>query len=197
MAIKISTGKYRGKTLASTQEARELRPTQSLVREAIISILQSYFDDFEEMNVLDLYAGIGGVGFELLSNEAQSITFVEKDPKCIKMLRTNLAKLKPKAKVTILAGVIPAALKDIKRKNSITNYDLIFADPPYKMSDKDFILTTKTIIELKLLRSGSILIWESDKKNLTEAFDQEGFNEIELVKTKKYGSTVLYFFQKK
>ena len=84
MAIKISTGKYRGKTLASTQEARELRPTQSLVREAIISILQSYFDDFEEMNVLDLYAGIGGVGFELLSNEAQSITFVEKDPNASK-----------------------------------------------------------------------------------------------------------------
>ena len=94
MVLKICTGDLRGKTLASTNNARELRPTQALLREAIINTCLSYFDfDFSSMRVLDVFAGTGAVGFEFMSNAAGEINFIERDPKCVRLLKTNIKNL--------------------------------------------------------------------------------------------------------
>ena len=98
------------------------RPTTDFLRQAIFSILGENVIDTE---VLDLYAGSGAIGLEALSRGAASFTFFEQQRQACKVLEGNLAK-------TRLEGgrvVNSEALGFLKRDRS--QYDLIFADPPY------------------------------------------------------------------
>ena len=98
------------------------RPTTDFLRQAIFSILGESVIDTE---VLDLYAGSGAIGLEALSRGASRCTFVEQQRQACKVIEQNLAK-------TRLDGgrvVNSEALAFLKRDSS--QYDLIFADPPY------------------------------------------------------------------
>ena len=140
MVIKITTGEKKGITIASTKAAKELRPTQSVVREAIVNMLfnSSLVEaPVEELDALDLYAGIGSVGIELLSNGINSVTFVERDPKCIKVLKENIRNLSYSQSAYITFKALPGAIKYINQFSKVKNFQLIFADAPYK--DQNFI----------------------------------------------------------
>ncbi len=74
---------------------------------------------------LDLFAGTGALGFEALSRNAQSCTFVENNPNTFKKLLENKKNLN-------------AENADIKKihadhfiKNNEELFDIIFFDPPF------------------------------------------------------------------
>ncbi|WP_254604986.1 16S rRNA (guanine(966)-N(2))-methyltransferase RsmD [Sphingomonas bacterium] len=99
------------------------RPTSDRVREALFSMLTSRLGSFEELSVVDLFAGSGALGIEALSRGAGSCLFVEQDRAALDALRANLATLGARADVraaSVLAlGPAPAPL------------DLLMMDPPY------------------------------------------------------------------
>ena len=64
---RIISGRLRG--LSITVPPAGTRPTTDRVREALFSALQSRLD-FDDLAVLDLYAGSGALGFEALSRGA-------------------------------------------------------------------------------------------------------------------------------
>ena len=66
-------GKYKGKKLYHFSNIY-VRPTQAKIRKSIFQILEP----FNGMEVLDLYAGVGTLGFESLSRGASRAVFVEK-----------------------------------------------------------------------------------------------------------------------
>lgn len=197
MPLKIATGQFKGITLASTDTARELRPTQAKVREAIINILGSLELDFEKLDVLDLYSGTGSMGFEFLSNGAASITFVERDPKCQKLLRDNTTKLRLREKVLIVSGTLPGVLKTISKKKQPTkNFNLVFYDPPFKFTVKQFIDTVQAVIDNQLIHESGLMVLEYKNLELANAL-RDGFSEdLAILKTKQYGDCTVVIARK-
>lgn len=196
MVLKIATGQFKGITLASTDTARELRPTQAVVREAIINTLGSLGIDFSELDILDLYSGTGSMGYEFLSNGASSITFMERDPKCLKLLRTNSTKLKLVDQVNIVLGTLPGALKSIKRKNPVKNFDLVFFDPPFKFKVEQFTDTVKAVLENDLIKPEGLMLLEYKNMELAKVLEESFSEDLVILKTKKYGGCTVVFVQK-
>ena len=120
--MKVLAGKYKSK-LIETVNSPETRPMMSKVRESIFNSLQFFIP---EKNVLDLYAGSGSLGIEALSRGAKFVSFVEKSNECIKVLNKNLKEIS-NYKINNISV-------DSYIENSILKYDLIFYDPPFKLS---------------------------------------------------------------
>ncbi len=187
MSLKLTTGSKKGITLASTKIARELRPTQALVRQALINTMHNLVD-LASIDMLDLYAGIGTVGLEFLSSGAKSVVFVEKDTNCLKVLRENIKKLEFIERSRIVAKPLPKALSGLAGQQ----FGLIFADPPYASGNVSLII--KEILDKKLLTPNAYLIWEAAGLPKGKTAPVEGFG-LQLVKQKSYGDTTIYILQ--
>ncbi|HEX5657544.1 MAG TPA: 16S rRNA (guanine(966)-N(2))-methyltransferase RsmD [Polyangiales bacterium] len=127
--IRIVGGSLGGRRLqAPATDAT--RPTSDRVREAIASVLAAR-DAIESARVLDLYAGSGALGFEMLSRGAQSALFVERDPKVARLIRDNAGELGVTAQCEVLS-------EDVTRQRGEDAivargpFSLLLADPPYR-----------------------------------------------------------------
>lgn len=83
--------------------------------------------DLPGARVLDLFAGSGALGLEALSRGAESVTFVERAPQALKVLRANLALLGAEERVRVVAT---DALRFVETAEP-GEYDVALADPPY------------------------------------------------------------------
>jgi 16S rRNA (guanine(966)-N(2))-methyltransferase RsmD len=95
------------------------------VREALFSALAARLD-FEDMAVLDLYAGSGALGLEALSRGAARATFVEENPRTAAVIEANVATLGFTG-ATVLARPVATVLA----AGADAPVDLVLADPPY------------------------------------------------------------------
>lgn len=122
--MRIIAGQWRGRPL-KTPTGIETRPSADRTREALFSMLQSRLGSFEDLAVIDLFAGTGALGLEALSRGAATCTFVEQDKAALDTLRANCAVLGVKADIRAQAvntlGPAPRA------------YDVMMMDPPYAM----------------------------------------------------------------
>ena len=126
--MRIVAGAWRGRTLKSPNW-EGLRPTSDRLRETLFDILGP---SVRGARVLDGYAGTGAIGIEALSRGAASVTFVEKDPRAVKLIETNLRALDAEGgakPVIIRAGLADAAARLVGEA-----FDLIILDPPYAHS---------------------------------------------------------------
>jgi len=202
MVLKLATGKYKGTTLASSDTAKELRPTQAIIREAIINILNSLFlaDEFDfnfyDLDVLDLYSGTGSMGYEFLSNGAEMVNFVDYDIKCIKLLDSNAAKLRIADKVKISRGKLPQILKKIKSKREDKKFNTLFCDPPFKFSVEEFTKTVSNIFENEMLEKGSLIVLEYKNLDLAKLLEERYSEEMLILKAKQYGDCSLVIAKK-
>ena len=204
MVLRLVTGKFKGKVLTSSDTAKELRPTQAVVREAIINTFQSLFlaeklheyRAFEDIEILDLYSGSGSMGFEFLSNGVKKVNFVEYDPKCLKLLNSNTKAMNFENHVEIFRGELPKILKKIslKKKNEI---DLVFFDPPFKFSVEKYLKTFEAVLDSDLAKEKALFLMEY-KNNELETQLLSGFlDKLEIVKSKNYGDCFITLAQKK
>ncbi|MED6339062.1 MAG: RsmD family RNA methyltransferase, partial [SAR324 cluster bacterium] len=86
--LRIIGGEYRGRKL-KVPTGKDLRPTSDRVREALFNLLSSMLS-WEELTVIDLYAGSGALGLEALSRGAKKAIFVESSRKHMKILIQNV-----------------------------------------------------------------------------------------------------------
>ncbi|GIT16465.1 MAG: hypothetical protein CM1200mP38_1220 [Dehalococcoidia bacterium] len=99
MNVRITGGELKGRMIRF-QTSKALRPTTSMVRGAIFTILGS--NVLEGAQVLDLFSGTGAMGIEAISRGAGHVDFIELDSRRCKEIRTILHdfKIDQKAKVT-------------------------------------------------------------------------------------------------
>ncbi|MEM7403078.1 MAG: 16S rRNA (guanine(966)-N(2))-methyltransferase RsmD [Myxococcota bacterium] len=129
--LRIVAGKWRGRWIdvPSAAAVGRVRPVTTRVREAIFSALAtSGASRFENMRVLDLFAGSGSSGLEALSRGAQHATFVERDAQTAACLTKNIVALSAANCCCVLQQ--DACLFVQQRGRA---YDLIFVDPPYPL----------------------------------------------------------------
>jgi 16S rRNA (guanine966-N2)-methyltransferase len=123
--MRIVSGVYRGRRLVIPKDAR-VRPTGDRVREAWMSILGS---DLVGARVLDLFAGSGALGLEMLSRGAAHADFVELNPASLTALRQNIEALGAGAETSVHRG---DALRFAERVPPGA-FDIAVADPPYTL----------------------------------------------------------------
>lgn len=199
MTTKIISGFASGAVLSVPQKG--VRPTSSMVRQAIFSSLSTLVD-FTTSQVLDLYAGAGSLGIEAVSRGAREITFVDSSSQSIECIKANLQKvLKIQEAQNPQNSQNQINLKIIKKDINaffdshtqdsklidVRKFKIIFADPPYTQTDEK---RTQLIQKaLSLLHDGGIFILELDKRsNIDQRFAQS------ILKRKTYGDTQIIFF---
>ncbi|GAI79178.1 unnamed protein product, partial [marine sediment metagenome] len=121
--MRIIAGKNKGNILKSPKDL-SVRPTSQKVREALFDILRT---DIEEALFLDLFAGTGAVGIEALSRGAKKVIFIEKELKCIKIIKENLEKTENSQNALVYKIDFLAGLRLLCKKNYLLDY--IFLDP--------------------------------------------------------------------
>jgi 16S rRNA (guanine(966)-N(2))-methyltransferase RsmD len=123
--MRIVAGEFRGRTLKSPKW-EGLRPTSDRLRETLFNILGP---SVQGARVLDGYAGTGAIGIEALSRGAGGVTFVENDPRAVKLIEANLAALAAGGPVKPV--IIRAGFADAAKRLGGEPFDLIIVDPPY------------------------------------------------------------------
>jgi 16S rRNA (guanine(966)-N(2))-methyltransferase RsmD len=180
--MKITAGKAKGRGL-KLGKGLPLRPTTSLVRQAIFSILNS-LDSWDWQRVLDLYAGSGALGIEALSRGAEWVDFVEINHRCAEVIKTNLAKSGFVSQAKVYCCSVNKALSFLKDE-----YDLVLLDPPY-----NFPFPVDCLEKLSyhnLIGANSTIVTQySPFQSLPASFGQ-----FQLARARSYGDSQISIYQ--
>lgn len=180
--MRVISGTAKGTKLNSI-ESLSTRPTLDRVKEPLFSIIQTYIED---ANVLDLFAGSGALGIETLSRGAKKCTFCDKSFESIKMLKQNLEKTKLQEKSVVYNKDYKKCLESIKEEQ----FDIIFIDPPYKQNIG--VDSIKLILSNNILAKDGIIILETDEEQ-RDLKQLEEIKELEIRDVRKYGRVRLIF----
>jgi 16S rRNA (guanine(966)-N(2))-methyltransferase RsmD len=122
--LRVVGGEARGRRLKTP---KGIRPTQGIVKEAIFNLVGPAIDG---VHVLDLFAGSGALGIEALSRGAAAVTFVDREPRGLAILRQNLDALDLKARANVVRGDVVRWLESSPEQ--IKQAGFVFMDPPYE-----------------------------------------------------------------
>jgi 16S rRNA (guanine966-N2)-methyltransferase len=154
--MRISAGEHRGRRLRSPKGLRT-RPTSDLLRQAIFNVVGARI---QGAHVLDLFAGTGALGLEALSRGAAEATFVERDPRALTSLRTNLAGLGAAARARVVTQNALVALGALARAGE--RFDCVFLDPPY--AGEDALRCVEVLAPGGILSENALLIVQAFHK---------------------------------
>ena len=184
--MRIIAGKLKGTNLLIPKD-KNTRPIKDITRESIFNLLihsKKISFQFENSNILDLYAGTGSFGLECLSRQAKSVCFVEKKNNAIDILKKNIEKLKVKNKIKIYFNDI----FDLIKKNNIfqSKFNLIFCDPPFKDTNIEKLI--ELVFNKKLLSKDGIIILHRNK-----VFREKLPSCVEVLEERTYGISKIIF----
>jgi 16S rRNA (guanine966-N2)-methyltransferase len=183
--MRIIAGVAKGRNLSTVAGAT--RPTSDRAREALFSTLLSEFGEFENLKFLDLFAGSAAVGLEALSRGATLVHAVEKDDSAIKTIRANqeiVEKSKPGGAFQLFSNSAQKFLS-----NPTNQYDIIFMDPPYELSNQAVQDLLDLIVKNNFLRKGGVVVVERATKGSIVNWPAP----LRQLRTKEYGVATLYY----
>jgi len=181
--LRIIAGKARGHKLIPPA-TMETRPTLDRVKEAMFSSIQSYI---QEALVLDVFAGTGSLGLEAASRGANEVYLFDKSSATFPLLKQNVESLKFQEFCFPINIDAYAGMKQLASKGK--KFDLIFIDPPYC---KEMIPETLKIVkEHEMLVEDGIIVTKIDSIETI----YEGYEDIKLTKSKKYGNTTVCYYK--
>lgn len=177
--MRIISGKYRGRAINPPKNLRA-RPTTDFAKENLFNILQNLVD-FEQCDVLDLFAGTGSISYEFASRGANSVTSVEINAVHHNFIRTTAKSLGADNIYAVKANVF------LYLKSCPKSFDIIFSDAPYDLEDLEQVVGL--VLDSNILKEDGIFIFEhSDKFN---------FEHHPLFwQSRSYGSVQFTFFKK-
>lgn len=177
--MRIISGKNKGKQLIAPAKL-PVRPTTDFAKEALFNILNNNYY-FDEITVLDLFAGTGNISYEFASRGCENIVSVDNHKGCIQFISKTAQEL------DYPITPIKSDVYDFLKKTHQT-FDVIFADPPYDFTLDKFVEIIRLIFENKLLNEEGMLIIEHSKHTNLEEEALFSFS-------KKYGGNVFSFFE--
>ncbi len=176
--MRIISGKYKGKAITPPKNFNA-RPTTDFAREGLFNILENNFN-IKDLCVLDLFSGTGSISYEFASRGCQEVHLYEINRIHFKYILRTIKDLKLEQ--------VKAFNKDVLRNipKIKTQFDLIFADPPYDMKEGETI--PDMIFSHKLLKANGWLILEH-----SGAYDF--LNHEHFIRQRNYGSVHFSFFE--
>ena len=176
--MRIISGIYGGRRLSPPKNITA-RPTTDFAKESLFNLLNNRLD-FEGIDVLDLFAGTGGIGIECVSRGAREVTAVEIAHVQQNWIISCCRQLGIK-NLSVIRGDVFKFLSACR-----TKYDLIFADPPYALEELPTL--PDVILERGILKKDGWLVIEHGK-------DTDFTSHQRHVETRTYGSVHFSFFQ--
>lgn len=176
--MRIIGGEHGGRRFNPPSKMPYTRPTTDVAKEGLFNILQNNFD-LESLKTLDLFGGTGSISYELASRGVQDLTIVEKDNQMYEFIKKTSAALRLENFKAIKSDVFRFI------ENCTDKFDLIFAGPPYALTNIDDL--PELIFEKQLLNKSGWFILEHTPRNDYKTFP---FFKTE----RNYGTTVFSIF---
>lgn len=179
--MRIISGSFRGKKIIAPANL-PVRPTTDFAKEALFNVLNNHYY-FDEISVLDLFAGIGSISWEFASRGAQKIVSVDQDAGCVKFLSETAQKLNVENRVSVVKNDVFQFL----RRNIYGSFDLIFADPPFVFEQEDYDRLVEIVQSNNWVAEGGELVVE-------HSGNIQFVGHPNLLETRKYGNVHFSFF---
>lgn len=175
--MRVITGNLGGRIFEAPKGHRT-HPMSDKMRGAIFGSL----GDIKGLSVLDAFSGSGALAIEAISRGAYSAVAIEVDKKAHDCITRNLSELDIASKVK----AVRAYLNAWSTRHQSQKFDIILADPPYdKLPFRDLNVLPRH------LKDGGVLVLSWPGKA-----DWYPLKGLEIVQTKHYGDSALYFYQK-
>ncbi len=178
--MRIISGKYRGRRLQPPVNL-PVRPTTDFAKEGLFNVLNNTLD-YESLRVLDLFTGTGSIAFEFLSRGVMEVTAVDSNSRGIDFIKKTAMEFGAENIKPVRSNAF------VFLKHMVSEYDLVFADPPYDLEGVEAI--PDLVFGSGLLVAGGMLILEHSAAYKFEkhpCFDQH----------RQYGSVNFSFFLRK
>lgn len=182
--MRIIAGEYGGRRLKAVP-GMKTRPTTDKVKESMFNIVGPFFDGG---NVLDLFAGSGGLSIEAVSRGASQAYLIDRQYQAIKTIKENIETTKESSKFHVLKMDAKKAL--FKLESEGLQFDYVFLDPPY--AQQTIVANLEQMVSLNLLKNGALIVCETDQN--ADLPDQIT-DKISKIKTAVYGITVVTIYQ--
>jgi 16S rRNA (guanine(966)-N(2))-methyltransferase RsmD len=176
--MRIISGKYKSRRINAPKNL-PVRPTTDMAKEALFNILNNNYY-FDQIIVLDLFAGIGSISFEFASRGTTKITSIDKNQGCVQFLDKIIDELE--FDIQTINSDVYLYLERVNHK-----FDVIFADPPYDFEISAYQKIVDLIFEKDMLNEDGMLIIEHGKKT-----DLSGYSNFK--NARKYGGNMFSFF---
>ncbi|WP_299052234.1 RsmD family RNA methyltransferase [uncultured Polaribacter sp.] len=177
--MRIISGKHKSRRLSAPKNL-PVRPTTDMAKESLFNILNNtYF--FDNIAVIDLFAGTGNISYEFASRGTKDINAVDAHFGCIKFINQTAEQLELPIK-TFKSDVYKFLEK------TPLKVDVIFADPPYDFEESEFLKIVDLVFERGLLNEEGVLIVEHSKHTDLSNHKNHSYD-------KRYGGNVFSFFE--
>ncbi|MBD0380402.1 16S rRNA (guanine(966)-N(2))-methyltransferase RsmD [Paenibacillus sedimenti] len=182
--MRVISGSAKGRSLKAVP-GMSTRPTTDKVKEAIFSMIGPYFDGGQ---VLDLFAGTGGLGIEALSRGMKKAVFIDIEKKSIDTIQHNLRAAGLVEQAEIYRNDAARALKALAKRGE--KFELVFLDPPYKMKVTAELITAME--EQGLLDEQVVIVVEHDAQDVLI----EAIGGLEQQRRAEYGDTAVTIYRR-
>ena len=149
-------------------------------KEALFNVLNNHYH-FSELKVLDLFSGTGNISYEFGSRGCENITSIDGDVGCINFIKKTAKEFD--LNITAIKNDVFKFLEKHK-----ATYDIIFADPPYGIEQKQFEKLIELVFEKELLDPAGMLVVEHSKRTKLDHMMHFSFE-------KNYGGSVFTFYE--
>jgi 16S rRNA (guanine966-N2)-methyltransferase len=191
--MRIIAGSKRGMKLLPPK-THDTRPITDRVKESLFSVLYKY-DVIEDGVIGDLFCGTGSMGLEALSRGAKWVTFAEKDLKVAAILDKNIER----GGFGVASKIIKANAFKVGAPVEVggaaeEKYNLVFVDPPYKMSmhaDTHSQLGRLLLLLCEQLADEGIVSVRTHKG--TELLDE--YDRLKVIDRRQWGSMAVTLLQ--
>ncbi len=177
--MRIISGKFKGRRISPPRNL-PVRPTTDMSKEALFNVLNNHFN-FDELRILDLFTGTGNISFEFGSRGSKPITSVDADFGCIKFIKQTADEFE-----FDITAIKSDVFKFLEKHRA--SYDIIFADPPYNIDQKEFEKIVGLVFENELLDEEGMMVIEHSKHTKLNHLTNYSFQ-------KNYGGSVFSFFE--
>ena len=177
--MRIISGIHKGRKIVAPKKL-PVRPTTDMAKESLFNIINNLFY-FDEITVLDLFAGTGNISYEFASRGTEHITSVDKDYGCAKFITETSESLE--LPIQVIKADVFKFLETTNQK-----YTIIFADPPYDFDVDLFSKIPELVFKNSLLENDGILIVEHSKHTNLSEIENYSYS-------KTYGGNMFSFFE--
>ncbi len=153
--LRIIAGALRGKKILAPT-GTDTRPTHDRVREAVFSMLGTYFDGG---SCLDCFAGTGAMSLEALSRGMEYAFLVDNSREAVQCIRSNIQACGYENITKVCCADFEKAIETILKTGM--KFDLVFLDPPYKEGSLEDTLALPGFREL--LKPNARIVTERNK----------------------------------
>lgn len=177
--MRIISGQFKGRRITAPKKL-PVRPTTDMAKESLFNILNNHYY-FDDISVLDLFAGTGNISYEFASRGTEHITSVDANYGCINFINDTSEDFD--MPITTIKSDAFKYLEKAQQK-----FTVIFVDPPYDFTVEEFSKIPELVFKNKLLNDEGLLIVEHSKH--TDLSHLKHYSH-----SKSYGGNCFSFFK--